>query len=91
MSIQSRGTQSGSDGNGERLLRLPAVLARIQISRSAWFMGVKQGRFPGGLLVSPRVRVWRELEIDSFIAGLNRDTQVDGVPGKRIRCGVFQY
>ena len=61
--------------NDDRLVRLPEVLARVQISRSGWLKGVKEGRFPRGVLLGPRVRVWRSREIDTFIEVLGRDVQ----------------
>lgn len=47
-------TKSGEEAKDEgipirdRLIRLPEVLARVQISRSAWLKGVKEGRYPRG-------------------------------------------
>jgi prophage regulatory protein len=52
----------------EALLRVRHVLQRVPISRSAWWLGVKQGRFPAGIKLSPRVTVWRETDIDALIA-----------------------
>ncbi len=40
------------------LLRLPQVLALIPISKSAWWAGVKSGRFPKPVKIGPRTSVW---------------------------------
>lgn len=64
----------GNESN-DRLIRLPEVLARVQISRSGWLKGVKEGRFPRGALLGPRVRVWKSRDIDAFIAALGREAQ----------------
>lgn len=54
----------------EALLRVPQILARLPISRSAWWLGVKQGKYPPGIKVSPRVTAWRASDIDALIARL---------------------
>jgi prophage regulatory protein len=51
----------------KRLLRLPAVLEKIPISRSAWWAGIRAGRFPKPIKLGPRTSAWREEEIDSII------------------------
>jgi prophage regulatory protein len=48
-------------------LRLPQVLERIPISRSGWWQGVKDGRFPQPVKLSPRVTVWRAADIQAYI------------------------
>ncbi|WP_051388494.1 helix-turn-helix transcriptional regulator [Hyphomicrobium nitrativorans] len=47
----------------DKLLRLPEVLRRIPISKSSWWKGVKDGRFPQSIKVGPRVTCWRERDI----------------------------
>lgn len=57
----------------ERLLRLDAILAPngpIPVSRSAWYAGIREGRFPAQLHLSARVSVWRESDIASLVANL---------------------
>lgn len=54
----------------ETLLRLPQVLARLSISRSLWWRGIKEGRFPQGVKLSPRVTVWRQSDIEALIQAL---------------------
>ena len=54
------------------LLRLHSVLKLIPVSRSAWYEGVRSGRFPKGVRISARTVAWRESEIraliDTFVA-----------------------
>ena len=50
----------------KRLLRLPEVLERIPVSKSTWWAGIRQGRFPKGVKLSPRTTVWREADIDAL-------------------------
>ena len=47
-----------------RYLRLPQVLDRIPVSKSTWWAGVRDGRFPKPIKLSPRITVWLETDID---------------------------
>lgn len=52
-------------------LRLRSIIAPygpIPVSRSCWWAGVKSGRFPQPLKLSPGVTVWRVEDIRSLIA-----------------------
>ncbi len=42
-----------------RLLKLPEVLARLQISKSTFWKGIKEGRFPKPVYVTDRSPRWR--------------------------------
>lgn len=50
----------------KRYLRLPQVLERIPVSKSTWWAGVKTGRFPEPVKLSPRVTVWLEEDIEKI-------------------------
>lgn len=54
----------------DTLLRLPQVLSRYPVSKSGWLEGVRCGRFPKGVLLSPKVRAWRASDIDALINSL---------------------
>lgn len=54
----------------EKLLILPNVLGRVTMSRSGWLQGVKDGRYPAPVRLSPRRVAWRESDITAFINGL---------------------
>jgi prophage regulatory protein len=56
---------------GVSLYRLKQVLARIPVSRSAWFAGVRTGRYPRSYSLGPRTTVWRSDDIDGVIASLS--------------------
>jgi len=47
-------------------LRLPDVLHRVPVSRSAFWKGVSDGRFPPGIKLSERTTAWRISDIDSL-------------------------
>lgn len=51
-------------------LRLPQVLALIPISRSAWWAGVKKGRYPAPVKLSPRCSAWTVSSIRELIERL---------------------
>lgn len=56
--------------SGVSLYRLKQVLARIPVSRSAWFAGVQAGRYPRSYSLGPRTTVWRSDDIDRVIASV---------------------
>ncbi len=51
----------------EGLLRIKQVLQFIPVSRSAWWAGVKVGRFPQPIKLSERVTVWRASDIRALV------------------------
>ncbi|MDQ0314137.1 helix-turn-helix transcriptional regulator [Amorphus orientalis] len=51
-------------------LRLRAILAPegpIPVSKSTWWAGVKDGRFPRPVKLGPRITVWRAEDIRALI------------------------
>jgi predicted DNA-binding transcriptional regulator AlpA len=57
----------------DSLLRVePHITQRMGISRSGWWKGVKDGKFPPGIKLSPRVTVWKSSDIDTLIASLGK-------------------
>jgi len=50
-----------------RLLRLPDVLHLVPVSRSAWWKGVKEGKFPQPIKLAERTTCWRYIDIVDFI------------------------
>jgi predicted DNA-binding transcriptional regulator AlpA len=48
-------------------LRLPQVLYFFPVSKSTWWAGVKDGRFPKGHKLSVRVTAWKVEEIRALI------------------------
>ena len=51
------------------LLRVKHVLQFVRVSRSNWWQGVKEGRYPQPLKLSERVTVWRASDIRDLIEG----------------------
>jgi prophage regulatory protein len=51
------------------LLRVKQVLRFVPVSRSNWWQGVKEGRFPQPLKLSQRVTVWKASDIRALVEG----------------------
>jgi prophage regulatory protein len=49
------------------LLRLPQVLELIPVSRSAWWAGVKSGKYPKSVKLGERTTCWRSSDIMALI------------------------
>ncbi|MFZ5665723.1 MAG: AlpA family transcriptional regulator [Pseudomonadota bacterium] len=56
-----------------RLLRLPEVMARVGLKRSAIYQRMSEGRFPKSRSLGPKCAVWIEAEIDAWIAKIASD------------------
>lgn len=50
-----------------RLLRLPEVMARVGMKRSAIYQRMSEGRFPKSRSLGPKCAVWVEKEIEEWI------------------------
>ena len=48
-------------------LRLPQVLEIIPVSKSAWWQGCKDGRFPKPVKLGPKTTAWRAEDITDLI------------------------
>ena len=51
-------------------LRLPSIIAPngpIPVSRSTWWAGVKDGRYPKPVKLGPRITAWRVEDIRTLI------------------------
>lgn len=55
------------DGNTQVFLRLPEVLRIIPVSKSAWWEGCKNGRFPRPVKLGPRTSAWRSSDIADLV------------------------
>ena len=58
----------------ESLLRLHQVLKIIPISKSAWWQGCKDGRYPKPIKLGPRTTVWKASDISAFMRQLSRSS-----------------
>lgn len=53
--------------------RLPTVLTKIPVSRSAWYAGIKAGRYPAGLKIAARSTAWLQADIEELCARLEKE------------------
>ena len=51
----------------QRFLRLPQVLERYPVSKSTWWAGIREGKYPKPVKLSERTSAWRESDIDDLI------------------------
>lgn len=51
----------------EGFVRLPQILAVFPISKSGWWNGVANGRFPKPVKLGPRTSAWRVQDIRKLI------------------------
>jgi prophage regulatory protein len=55
-----------------RLIRLPEVMARVGLKRSAIYQRMSEGRFPRSRSLGAKCAVWVEAEIDVWIQNIAR-------------------
>lgn len=53
------------------LMRLPQVLALIPISKTAWWDGVREGKYPQPIKLGPRTTCWRARDIFDLLESLS--------------------
>lgn len=53
-----------------RLLRLPEVMDRVGLRRSAIYQRMSEGRFPKSRSLGPKCAVWVEAEINEWIQSI---------------------
>jgi prophage regulatory protein len=57
-----------SSAHPPRLLRLPEVMGRVGLGRSAIYQRMSEGRFPRNRSLGPKCSVWVEAEVNAWIA-----------------------
>lgn len=50
-----------------RLRQILAPIGPVPVSRSTWWAGVKDGRFPAPIKLGPRITAWRVEDIRALI------------------------
>jgi len=55
------------------LLKIDGVLQFFPVSKSTWWAGVKSGKYPKPIRLSPRRVAWRKQDIESLIERLGGD------------------
>lgn len=49
-------------------VRLPAILRVFPVSRSTWWQGVRDKRYPQPVKLGPRITAWKAEAIHAFLA-----------------------
>lgn len=52
--------------------RLPTVLTIFPVSPSAWWQGIRDGRYPEGVKIGPRTTAWLKSDIEDLCARLQQ-------------------
>ena len=52
----------------QRLLRLPEVMHRVELKRSAIYQRLSEGRFPKSRSLGPKCAVWVESEVEKWVS-----------------------
>ena len=52
---------------GDGYLRIRDVLALVPVSRSVWWQGIREGRYPKGVKLSLRATAWRCEDIRTLL------------------------
>jgi prophage regulatory protein len=53
-----------------RLIRLPEVMSRVGLKRSAIYQRMSEGRFPKSRSLGGKCTVWVEAEIDAWVISI---------------------
>lgn len=49
-------------------VRLPQVLSLFPVSRTAWYEGIKSGKYPAPVKLSERTAAWKVSDIRALLA-----------------------
>ena len=71
MSLYSALPQTG-------FVRLPIILSVFPVSRSAFWAGVKSGKYPKPVKLSERTTAWKVEDIRALIASYDQAANVEG-------------
>lgn len=63
----SNSVSSRAASSHPRLMRLPEVMDRVGLRRSAIYERMREGKFPSSRSLGPRCTVWLEEEIDDWV------------------------
>lgn len=72
LSASDSGTDAIPAPPAPRLIRLPEVMARVGLKRSAIYQRMSEGRFPKSRSLGGKCTVWVEAEIDAWIGNVIR-------------------
>lgn len=53
----------------------PPIPAIIPIGKTSWWLGIKEGKFPQPVKLSPRITVWHVEDIRKLCENINKNTK----------------
>ena len=59
-------------------LRLPIILKVFPVSKSSWWLGVKEGKYPKPVKLGARTTAWRAEDIQSLINKYSTNQNKEG-------------
>lgn len=65
--------------NEERLIKLPEVLATVGMKKTAWYEGIKAGKYPKPIKRSPRDVVWPMSAVQKIVSDTIASSSGQGV------------
>jgi len=54
-------------------VRLHTILEIFPISKSTWWLGIREGRFPKGIKLSSNITAWRAEDIRQLIESIGKN------------------
>lgn len=66
-------------------MRLPQILQLIPVSKSTWWQGCKDGRFPKPVKLGPKTTAWRVEDIAALIERIGSSNQTQNYQQNRER------
>jgi predicted DNA-binding transcriptional regulator AlpA len=57
----------------QELLKLKDVLKVIPVSKTTWYIGIKEGRYPPPIKIGLKAVAWRKKDIDNCLKSLNEN------------------
>ncbi|MGB7768447.1 MAG: AlpA family phage regulatory protein [Verrucomicrobiia bacterium] len=67
-------TKMGAPRGATGYLRLPKILELIPVGKSTWWAGVKSGRYPKPVKLSPNCTAWRAEDIYELMLQISKAT-----------------
>ncbi len=52
-------------------LRLPEILKLIPVSKTSWWRGIREGKYPASIKLGPRTTAWRAEDIRALVKQRN--------------------
>lgn len=68
-SLSGEIVKQSNEGGAEKkrgFMRLPQVLEILPVSKSTWWKGIRDGRFPKPVKLSERTSAWSRADIDAL-------------------------